>query len=304
MNIKENDFRYVDLNLLIVFMVLFREESVSLAADKLNLGQPAISASLSRLRDMFQDPLFIRSGRKMLPTARSVQLQKELIPVMEQLQVALFNPKIFNPKDAKLTITIGMTDWVEIWLLPKVIKKLKNVAPGITLNIVESTPFTDQKKLASGDIDLAISVASSPEKNIEREVLETMNFVALWHPSQLHLSDPLSIEDYAKQQHIMVTYREAISSKIDVLLMEAGSSRNVCYTTPHFSVIPSILKSTPMIATVPEGLTFDWMDSWGLNKSVLPVNHPSFDIKILWHKRNTENSALQWLREFIQSTCR
>ena len=87
MTIKENDFRKIDLNLLIAFAVLYREQSVSAAADKLHLGQPAVSGVLSRLRTLFDDPLFIRSGHKMQPTARASELHSELLPLLEQLKV-------------------------------------------------------------------------------------------------------------------------------------------------------------------------------------------------------------------------
>lgn len=129
MTIKENDFRKIDLNLLIAFAVLFREQSVSLAADKLHLGQPAVSGALSRLRDMFDDPLFIRSGHRMQPTARAVALHAELMPLLEQLQSALFQQAEFHPRQASATITLGMTDWVEMWLMPTLIPALRHAAP-------------------------------------------------------------------------------------------------------------------------------------------------------------------------------
>jgi len=101
MTIKENDFRKIDLNLLIAFAVLYREQSVSAAADKLHLGQPAVSGVLSRLRTLFDDPLFIRSGHKMQPTARASELHSELLPLLEQLQSALFQQAAFDAQTAK-----------------------------------------------------------------------------------------------------------------------------------------------------------------------------------------------------------
>lgn len=300
MTIKENDFRKIDLNLLIAFAVLFREQSVSLAADKLHLGQPAVSGSLARLRDMFDDPLFIRSGHRMQPTARATELHTELMPLLEQLQSALFQQAEFNPACAKTTVTLGMTDWVEMWLMPRLVPALREQAPGVRLNIVASDPFTDAQRLEGGELDIAVSVASPSARWMEREQLTPMAFVALWHPSRLQLAAPLTPEVYTAQQHVLVSYREATSSHIDTLLAKQGHKREICYTTPHFAALPGLLMQMPALATVPEGLSEGWQQSWGLQSSPVPLDVTPFEVGLLWHQRHNSDAALMWLRGFIK----
>lgn len=300
MTIKENDFRKIDLNLLIAFAVLFREQSVSLAADKLHLGQPAVSGSLSRLREMFDDPLFIRSGHRIQPTARATELHTELMPLLEQLQSALFQQAEFNPANAKATVTIGMTDWVEMWLMPRLVPALREQAPGVRLNVVASDPFTDAQRLEGGDLDMAISVATQSARWMERELLVAMEFVTLWHPSQLSLEAPISAQVYAAQQHVLVSYREATSSHIDTLLAKQGLKREISYTTPHFSALPGLLSKMPSLATVPQGLCENWEQTWGLRSSPVPLEMAPFDIALLWHQRHNSDAALMWVRGFIQ----
>lgn len=300
MTIKESDFRKIDLNLLIAFAVLFREQSVSLAADKLHLGQPAVSGSLARLREMFDDPLFIRSGHRMQPTARATELHTELMPLLEQLQSALFQQAEFNPAHAKATITIGMNDWVEMWLMPQLVPALREHAQGVRLNVVASDPFTDAQRLEGGELDMIISVANQSARWMEREQLSAMEFVTLWNPTQLQLEEPLSAETYAAQQHVLVSYREASSSHIDTLLARQGLKREISYTTPHFSALPGLLSMMPVLATVPQGLCDSLQKTWGLCSSPVPLEMAPFDVALLWHQRHNSDAALMWVRGFIK----
>ncbi|WP_436876806.1 LysR substrate-binding domain-containing protein [Siccibacter turicensis] len=301
MTIKENDFRKIDLNLLIAFAVLFREQSVSGAADKLHLGQPAVSGALSRLRDMFDDPLFIRSGHRMQPTARAISLHTELMPLLEQLQSALFQQAEFHPAQAQVTVTLGMTDWVEMWLMPVLIPALSAVAPGVRLNVVASDPFSDAERLEAGELDMAVSVAPGGPRWLEREPLTTMGLTTLWHPAQLKIDGALAVNTFCDHPHLLVSYREANSSQIDTLLAKQGLARYVSYTTPHFAALPGLLATQPVFATVPAGLAQGWCHTWGFVAAAVPVEVPPFELSLLWHQRHNSDPALMWLREFIRS---
>ncbi|WP_342324426.1 LysR family transcriptional regulator [Kosakonia sp. BYX6] len=299
MTIKENDFRKIDLNLLIAFAVLYREQSVSAAADKLHLGQPAVSGVLSRLRTLFDDPLFIRSGHKMQPTARAAELHTELLPLLEQLQSALFQQTAFDAKTATVTLTLGMADWVEMWLMPKLIPALLREAPGVRLNVVASDPFSDAARLEGGEMDMAISVAAGGPRWLEREVLTHMPFVTLWHPQQLTLNAPLDLDTFAAQPHLMVSYREATGSHFDTLLAKSGHQRRIHYTTPHFAALPGLLEKMPALATVPAGLANEWQRSRGLLCSPVPLEAEPVEVALLWHQRHSSDAAVMWLKEFI-----
>lgn len=299
MTIKENDFRKIDLNLLIAFAVLFREQSVSGAADKLHLGQPAVSGVLSRLRTLFDDPLFIRSGHKMQPTARAEELHSELLPLLEQLQSTLFQQAAFDAQTVNVTLTLGMADWVEIWLMPKLIPALQDAAPGMRLNVVASSPFSDAGRLEGGEMDLAISVATGGPRWLEREVLTSMDFITLWHPDKLRLTPPLDTVTFAAQPHLMVSYREATRSHFDTLLEKMGHQRRVLYTTPHFAALPGLLETLPALATVPAGLADEWQRQRGLQASPLPLDVEPVEVAMLWHQRHSSDPAVMWLKDFI-----
>ncbi len=110
MTIKEIDCRRVDLNLLVTLLVLLRERSVSRAAEKLYLGQPAVSAALARLRTLFDDPLLVRSAKGMVPTVKALELEAALKPVVASIQSVLFEPTVFDPTTAERTFVLGMPD--------------------------------------------------------------------------------------------------------------------------------------------------------------------------------------------------
>ncbi|MGY8154027.1 LysR family transcriptional regulator, partial [Klebsiella pneumoniae] len=124
-----NDFSRIDLNLLTVLMVLYREGSVTRTAEVLHLGQPAISGALKRLREMFDDPLFVRSARGMLPTPRAQALMTDLQPLMENLHSAMFGAGEFVPASAQQLFRIGLSDWSEHWLMPPLLPGLMQEAP-------------------------------------------------------------------------------------------------------------------------------------------------------------------------------
>lgn len=301
MNIRENDFSRIDLNLLTVLMVLFRERSVSRAAEKLYLGQPAVSGALARLRDMFNDPLFIRTAQGMEPTPRAQTLVLALTPLLEEMQQVLFQPPNFVAATAQYSFRIGMADWVEMWLMPALMADLKQQAPGITLNVVATDPFQDSDALEQDRIDLAISAAPSGPKWLRREVLTKMRFCTLWHPGQLNLPTPLPLANYIANDHLLVSYRGANTSAIDEQLTLHGLQRMVRYTSPHFATLPLILQRSPALATVPEGLGKIWSQDYGLKHSELPLDLSPFEVAMLWHHKRSQDPALLWLMERIRA---
>lgn len=295
MTIRENDFNRIDLNLLVVLVVLFRERSVSLAAEKLHLGQPAVSGALARLREMFDDPLFVRSAREMTPTPRAQALIESLLPLMESLQTTLFQSPAFDPATANHTFTLGMADWIEMWLMPDLLAQLRRIAPGLRINVVATDPFADTARLEKDDLDLALSVAKERPAWLHHQTLTTMEFRAVWHPNQLALTSPLTLDEYIRPEHLLVTYRSATTSQLDEKLAQVGLRRSVRYTSPHFSSLPFILHTTPAITTVPAGLAVSWLNYYDLRVSVLPLELPAFDVSLLWHRRREKDPALQWL---------
>lgn len=293
--IIENDFSRIDLNLMTVFLALYREGSVTRTAEALHLGQPAISGALKRLREMFNDPLFVRSAKGMLPTPRAEALMAHMQPLMENLHAVLFETPVFSPADAQQIFRLGMSDWAEHWVMPALLPAITQDAPGVDLHIVATDPFLVRRLLEEENVDIAISLNKQSTGEIISETIMPMGFRTLWSRRQIPLSGPLTIDDFVAYEHLLVSYREANRSEIDKHLDGLGLKRRVRYVSPHFSSFPLMLAKMPVFATVPEGLARRWQEHFDLQLSEVPLDYQPFSLCLLRHKRRARDPALDWL---------
>src|SRR5262249_14644056 len=158
MTIGENDFRRLDLNLLVAFQVLVREKSVSRAAERLFLGQPAMSGALARLRDALDDEILVRTGRGMAPTAKALTLYAQLTPALESIRATLFEQPAFDPATQARTFHLGMRDWVESWLMPELTARVQRAAPRVRIAVRASDAQSGARMLENDEMDLGVSV--------------------------------------------------------------------------------------------------------------------------------------------------
>lgn len=298
--IIENDFNRIDLNLLTVFLVLYREASVTRTAEVLHLGQPAISGALKRLREMFDDPLFVRAARGMLPTPRAEALMVHMQPLMENLHTVIFGAQDFSPATAKRTFRLGISDWSEHWLMPVLLPTIAHQAPGVALHSLPADPFQVRRLLEEDAIDIAVSLNKQSTGEIVSEPVMTMGVSTLWSAEQIPCEGPLSVNDFIAYEHVMVSYRESSHSEIDRQLASQGLQRRVRYVTANFSTFPLLLTTMPVFATVPDGLARRWQQHFALRTSATPVNYPSFTLCLLRHKRRAQDPALNWLVEQLK----
>jgi DNA-binding transcriptional LysR family regulator len=240
MTISERDFRGVDLNLLVAFLVLMRERSVSRAAEQLYLGQPAMSGALARLRSLFDDELLVRTAAGMEPTPRALRLEAELLPALQGVQAALFQSERFDPGRAERTFTLAMPDWVEAWLMPRVFAELRRQAPGMRIAVKATDPFQAVAMLERHEMELGIATLRAEPGWMRSQPLAKMGFSCVHHAARLRFEDGLSLSDYIAHPHLLVTYRGVFQSGIDQLLAEQGLQRRVLYTTQQFSALPSL----------------------------------------------------------------
>lgn len=299
-SISENDFRGVDLNLMVTFLVLMRERSVSAAANKLFLGQPAVSGSLARLRQLFGDELLVRSAHGMEPTPRALALAGAIAPAIATLQHAIAVPPAFDPARAERLFVIGMPDWVEHWLMPALLARLRALAPGVRIALKESNPFAVSDMLERDEIELGVArLPPGPRWQRER-LLREMGFCCVYDARQLPFRGDLTLAEYTSVPHLLVSYRAAVESPTDAVLATLGLRRDVCYTTPRFSSVPEILAASPVVCTVPDVLARRWAASGQLASSAVPVVLKRFTVSMGWHARRDGDPALQWLMGVIE----
>lgn len=294
-NINENDFHGLDLNLMVTLMVLLRERSVSRAAERLHLGQPAVSGALARLRSLFDDELLVRTGGAMQPTPRALELEQSVGQALSGMHAALFQATPFDPLTITRTITIGMPDWIDTWLLAPLLAALNRRAPGVRVRIIETDPYTVSDMLAKESIELAIGAFDRGPPWQRHVPLASMAFRCVGRPEVMGGSGEISLQQYIGLPHLLVSHRGAFEGRVDQALATLGLSRNVVYTSPHFSSLPRVLQGVDAVAAVPGGLAPLWEHDFGLLSAAMPLELPTIEIALVAHATRDKDVFVQWV---------
>ena len=297
---NRNDLRRVDLNMLIVFETLMHERSVTRAAEKLFLGQPAISAALGRLRNLFNDPLFVRSGRSMEPTARAREIFALLTPALDSISSAVSRATDFNPATSQAVFRLGLSDDVEFALLPPLLRRLRAEAPGVTLVVRRANYLLMPGLLASGEISVGVSYTEELPANAKRKVLRRSLPRLLRADS---IPGNLSLDDYCNRPHALVSFAGDLSGFIDEELHKLGRKRRVVLAAPQFSGLGALLAGTDLLASIPDYTASVLQAGGGLRVENLPLPAPSFELHMVWPGVQDTDPAERWLRSRIQMFC-
>jgi LysR family transcriptional activator of mexEF-oprN operon len=301
-NIIERDFRAVDLNLFLVFHALMQERSVTGAARRLFRGQPAVSGSLKRLRAAFADELFVRKAHGMEPTPRALELSRQIQPALSALHDALRNPPEFDPESSDRAFRIGMSDALEVALLPQLVSKLARLAPGVRL----ISRFTDSARVASmlesGEIELAIGVFREHSNWQRKSALFRWRFVCLFDSRQIKLAARrLTLQDYLRYPHVFTSFSGDLRGFIDEQLEGLGVTRRVLLSSPNFATSPMLIRKIAAFTTVPTFIAGVWRDTLGLTLKPLPFPMPEYEVSQLWASVNQQDAGLAWLRGLLAS---
>lgn len=295
MDIKEDDLRRIDLNLLVAFLVLMRERSVSRAAEHLYLGQPAVSGILARLRELFDDPLLVRGRLGMQPTSRALQLEARIKPALLAIHSALFDDARFEPATSDLTFVVGMPDWVEIWLAPALFAWVQRAAPSVRLSIVNTDPFRIASMLEHGEMDLAVSQLREMPTWCRQQSLRTVPFRCVYSSEAAHAPKQLTLDAYLERTHLLVSYRNTFESAADAWLGARGHKRSVALATTRFGTLPPLLRNASMITTVPEPIAEDWAREFGFEVRECPVPLDEVTVSSAWLAVRDREAPLRWI---------
>ncbi|WP_225609508.1 LysR family transcriptional regulator [Pseudomonas sp. PDM11] len=294
---NRNDLRRLDLNLLIVFETLMHERSVTRAAEKLFLGQPAISAALSRLRNLFDDPLFVRTGRSMEPTARAQEIFALLSPALDSISTAVSRASEFDPATSNAVFRIGLSDDVEFALLPALLRRLRSEAPNVVLVVRRANYLLMPNLLASGEISVGVSYTEELPANAKRKSLRRSKPKLLRADS---IPGKLSLDEYCARPHAMVSFAGDLNGFIDEQLARFDRTRKVVLAVPQFNGLGTLLAGTDLIAVVPDYTAAALTAAGGLRAEDLPFESDSFEMSMAWRGAQDNDPAERWLRSRIQ----
>lgn len=295
----------VDLNLLVVFEALYQTRNVTVAGQRLNRAQPSVSNALARLRTLFDDPLFIRSGGSMMPTARAHQLMPQIQPVLEQIHQALMPPTRFDPATAsQRRFRLAAGDYADITLLPAIISRLRQDAPGIDIRVSRLDRRTVVQQLERGEIDVALGGHLEVTEGMLVQSLfnESFTCIASRHHPKL-TTGSWDLQQYISLPHALYAPSDDGSARgiVDRRLTELGLERRVAATFSHIIALPAVVADSDLIATLAYSVARQFADPAKIRFLPLPTElaATAFSIDLVAGRQARRDPALTWLCDTI-----
>jgi len=287
----------VDLNLLVVLEAIVAEGGVSRAASRLNLTQPAVSHALARLRLLFDDPLFVRQGRTLVPTALTRRLVEPLRQSLGALGRLLERGQGFDPASSEMSFTVATRDPTEVLLLPALMRKVAREAPGVDLSIIQVRRRGIEAGLADGTLDAVLDIPLPLSEQIHRQQVGSDRFVVAARKGHPNVRPGFSLKTYLAQQHIMVTARRRGPGPEDIELGQHGLRRHVRLRCRSYLAAFRVVAETDLVLTMPQRYATLMTADVPIRALGLPMKIPTLDLCLYWHDRVHEDPANRWLRE-------
>lgn len=289
-----------DLNLLHVFDTIYREGSLTRAAKALHLTQPAISHSLARLRDHFNDPLFTRQGNQMVPTPLARRFLESMRPGLNQIQSAVNQFHAFDPANQRKTYALGLRDVLESTFLPQLISKLAPY-PDMEVQSQRVARRDMETQLAAGKLDFAIDVLLPVSNQTSHELLRQDRLVVLARKGHPVIARGLDMASYLEARHILVSSRAEGPGIEDFELSRHGAQRTIRLRCQHYYAACRVVESSDLLLTMPETYARIIAQNTDIEVLAPPVEMPSIDVHLYWHKAYEQEPALVWFRDLLRN---
>lgn len=304
----------IDLNLLVYLDVLLRERNVTQAANQLNLSQPAMSNGLRRLRELFDDPILVRTSEGMTPTERALELEPIVREVLTKIDQAVQPHNEFEPENAQRVFRIMASDYAESTLLPRLLATLRDRAPGLTLDVMtpSDVSFLDVER---GKVDMVINRFDTMPQSFHQISLWEDSFSCLLSPDNPILED-FSLDSYLAAQHIWVSKTgmgvgvgvnpDDVQRLgwVDTALGKLDKKRQIRVFTRHYQAAMILAEQNDLVVTLPSRAAALQKDNPRLVLKKPPFSIPPLELKMAWSPLLQRNPANKWLRQLIVETAR
>jgi len=288
-----------DLNLFIAFDVIYTEKNLTKSGQVLGITQPAVSNALARLRDLFNDELFIRTSRGMIPTPVANQLIGDIRNALSLIQNTISVSEKFDPSTAEMTFKISIGDTSEYRLLPLLIKQLAEIAPKVKVETYLTARKDAPRELASGAIDFSIDPPLQSDQHLKHEKIYQEDYVMIVREDHPILKkQKITIEDYLELSHIHISNRKTGMGHVDMTLYKLGLTRDIYLRAQHFLVAPYIVEQSDMAITTTKGFAVDRNLAW----RELPFDIDPLVLHLYWHENNDNESSSKWMRDLMLKT--
>jgi len=292
----------LDLNLLVVLAALLEERHVTRAASRVGLSQSATSHALSRLRELYRDPLLVRSGRRLDLTPRAVELPPQLTRGLAELGGTLSGARAFEPLTARRSFSVGMADYVQALLLPPLLRLLTTHAPHVDIAISGFPNLVE--RLDDGSTDLAVLVGSELPKGLSSRKLFTDGFTCMVRKGHPQVRGTrLSMARYLSLSHVLVSPSGQGASYVDTELERRGLTRRIALRVSSFLIAPKVVTESDLVSTGPSRLLRVLAQRYPIRLLAPPLRLPRFDLYLVWHSRLDHDPAHAWLRQQFSQVC-
>lgn len=297
-----------DLNFLYVVQALFEEKSVSRAAERLGLTQPAVSHALSRLRVSFQDDLFVRAGSVMAPTPTGERVAQGAIATLALIQREIWDVKAFDAQTTARTFSVCLSDMGMIVLLPKLLGAMRAHAPHATLKPIQVPSLELASALQDGAIDLAIGYLGKMGDNLYQQTLFRRSLVGIVRAGKLKGKSAkgqpvrMSFEQFVDSEHVLAGTLSLTNQLLDEELRRQGERLKVGVSVPYLLTVPGLVATSDYIACVPSELAELFAQLADIRMFEMPVKLPDLTVKQFWHARFHNDAAHRWFRALVVQT--
>jgi DNA-binding transcriptional LysR family regulator len=289
----------VDLNLLVVFQVVLEERHVGRAAARLSLTSSAVSHGLGRLRSLFDDPLFLRTPKGVVPTARASELAAPIADILSRVSHVMESSARFDPATSSRRFTIGAPDAVSAVILPRLISDLRRSAPRIDVSVRQVFPQTSLEELESRAVDLVITPVEDIPKRFAARVFAEEDFVVAARRGHPFFRRP-TLDNYCEQQHILASVSGDPKGFVDIALERMGRSRRIALVVPHFMMALTALTDTDLISALPRSLVQAQAARFGLSSVAAPIPLVTSPLRAVVPQVAMMDTGLVWLLDRVE----
>ncbi|NMP30211.1 LysR family transcriptional regulator [Thalassotalea sp. M1531] len=286
----------IDLNLFIVLQSVYDLGSITLAAKKLHLTQPAVSHAIARLRDKFNDPLFVRHGRKMVPTELCQRIMPSIHLSLQGLHETLSPVSEFDIHQHDRLIRLGLRDILESIFFPPLMTDLVKNTPNIRINSEQIKRAEMESALNDQSLDIVIDVLTPTSSKINSQLICNEHFSLICRPGHPIL-EKLSLAEYVKYPHAIVSLKDSMVNNVDMALAKHGCARDVVLRCEHYFAAASVVCQCDMLLTMPNAYANILKDKLPVEITTLPFDVPHMPVHMYWHKQVEQDPVNNWLRE-------
>ena len=293
--------RTQDLNLLVIFDAIMTEGSITRAAERLSMTQPAVSNAVSRMRVAWRDELFVKDGRKIQPTLAAKSLWQQVQEPLRNLGDAI-EPHHFDPQVSTRTFRVCATDGVIDLAWPELREAVEAEAPGIAIHAVPWNINEGDQTLINGAVDLVMAVTSlmPPNDALQSVYLYDTPYKVAMRPGHPLAKPGMTLEQFASADHLLVSLTGDTVGFTDRVLAQRGLQRRIAMTVNHFHGLAPILARSDLIAVVPTSTIEPSVKSGQIVLVDSPITVPSSSLASFWHRRQNRDPGLLWLRNHLE----